>query len=40
LVYGNPATELPLLVERFSVARGDAVAPGWRRAMWLLINMW
>jgi hypothetical protein len=25
LVYGNPATELPLLVERFSVARGDTV---------------
>ncbi len=23
LVYGNGATELPLLVERFSVARGD-----------------
>jgi hypothetical protein len=29
LVYGNPATELPLLVERFSVARGvPYVAPG------------
>ena len=25
LVYGNPATEIPLLVERFSVARGDTV---------------
>jgi hypothetical protein len=25
LVYGNPATELPLLVERISVARGDNV---------------
>ena len=25
LVYGNPATELPLPVERFSVARGDTV---------------
>ena len=25
LVYGNRVTELPLLVERFSVARGDTV---------------
>jgi hypothetical protein len=41
LVYGNPATELPLLVERFSVARGDTVRRAklvWHAAEWRAAN--
>jgi hypothetical protein len=41
LVYSNSATELPLLVERFSVARGDTVRCAkldWHAAEWRAAN--
>jgi hypothetical protein len=41
LVYGNPATKLPLLVEHFSVARGDTVRRAkldWHAAEWRAAN--
>src|SRR6202041_789471 len=41
LVYGIPSAELPLLVERFSVARGDTVRRAkldWHAAEWRAAN--